>query len=149
MYVYDEQGNGIEDVTLLFEDESGVLEKCSYQHTGATAHIDLANREINGTSCAAFDRFDLPDSAVEDGDVKLRFENGDQARGTYEVTVTGGVDIDNDGTDHVYDNDGTGLNEGSPFASAIVYEATVTVTYRSTDVYYRTTVPIDPPEELR
>jgi hypothetical protein len=149
MYVYNEQGNGVDDVTLLFEDETGVLEKCSYQHTGATAHIDLANRSINGTTCDAFDRMDLPDDVVDDKDVKLRFEHGDQATGTYEITIADGADVDNSGDDHVYDNDGTGPNEGSPFVSAVVYDAEIRITYESTDVYYRTTVHIPAPEEVR
>ena len=149
MYVYDEQGNGVDDVTLLFEDENGVVEKCSYQHTGATAHIDLANRSINGTTCDAFDRMDLPDSAVDDKDVKLRFEHGDQATGTYEITIADGADVDGSGDDHVYDNDGTGPGQGSPFVTAVIYDAEIQITYESTDVYYRTTVHVPAPEEVR
>mgnify|MGYP000656819350 CR=1 FL=1 len=45
-----------------------------------------------------------------------------------------------------YDNDGTGPSQGSPFITAVVYDATVTITYESTDVYYRATIRLAPEE---
>ncbi len=148
VYIYDEWGDGDDEVTLLFRDESttGGYEKCSYEHPGETAHIDLINRTINGTSCSAFDRLDLPDTAVADKNVKLRIENGHEARGTYDILVADTADVNGDGDDHVYDNEADG--DGKAFVTAIIYEADVTVTYESTDVSYRTTVRIAP-EEIR
>jgi hypothetical protein len=151
VYIYDEAGNGKDDVTLLFRDESSVggFEKCSYQHEQAVAHIDLANREINGTTCSAFDRLDLPDDEVDDKRIKLRFENGDQAVGTYDIVVANAADVDESGDDHVWDNEfGPKSNNGAAFATAIIYDADVTITYESTDVSYQTTVRIAP-EEIR
>jgi hypothetical protein len=147
VYVYDDNTLGGDDVTVAVEDETGAPSRteCSYQHTGPRAHIDISNGSINGTPCSAFDLLDLPDDAVDDEDIDLRFENGDQATGTYDIKVAEGADV----STNVYDNENTGDHDnGAAFATAIIYDADVTITYESTDVSYQTTVRIAP-EEIR
>ena len=139
VYVYDDADNGVDDVTVLVDDGPNEQE-CT--HVGPAAHIDLSNGSINDTACSAFDLLDLPDDAVDDKEIRLRFENGDQATGTYDIKVAEGADI----SGNVYDNEVD--DDGAAFATAIIYEADVTITYESTDVSYRTTVRIAP-EEIR
>ena len=145
IYLYDDIDTGGDDVTVAVA--NGIdIEQCTYTG-GATATVDVSNGSINGTACDAFDLLDLTDSDVENENLDVEFVNGDNAEGTYELTVSSGVAYGS-GT-NFYDNGGPGSGEGSPFLSAVIYEASVTVTYESTDVYYRTTVAIDPPGELR
>ncbi|WP_380679757.1 DUF7261 family protein [Salinigranum sp. GCM10025319] len=105
---------------------------------GSHAVVDVSTGHINDTACPAIgETLDL------DGeDVDVRFRNGDEAVGTYHLVVDSGVSLGAD-EDHV-DNE----VDGSPFVTAVVYEADVTITYESTDVAYRTTVRIAP-EEIR
>lgn len=140
VYVFDDDDTPGDDVTVLVEDPGGADQQCS--HTGPAAAIDVTNGSINGTACSAFDLLDLPDTDVDNKDVLLSFENGDQAGGTYEIKVASGADI----TDNVYDNEADG--DGASFVTAIIYEADLTITYESTDVYYQTTIRVAP-EELR
>ncbi|WP_136602325.1 DUF7261 family protein [Salinigranum halophilum] len=142
VYVYDDSDTGGDDVTVAVRD--GITEQeCT--HVGPAARIDLSNGTINGTACPAFDLLDLPDDAVDDKDIRLRFENGDHATGTYDIKVAEGADISN----NVYDNENTGDHDnGAAFATAIIYEADITISYESTDVSYQTTVRLAP-EEIR
>ncbi|AUV81506.1 hypothetical protein C2R22_07435 [Salinigranum rubrum] len=139
VYVYDDSDTGGDDVTVLVDDGT-TEQECT--HVGPAAHVDLSNGSINGSACSAFALLDLPDDAVDDEDIRLRFENGDQATGTYDIKVAEGADI----SGNVYDNEAD--DDGAAFATAIIYDADVTITYESTDVSYRTTVRIAP-EEIR
>jgi hypothetical protein len=139
VYVYDDTDNGVDDVTVLVSDGTND-QACT--HTGPVAVIDISNGSINGTPCSAFDLLDLPDDAVDDEDIDLRFENGDQATGAYDIKVAEGADV----STNVYDNEGDA--DGAAFVTAIIYDADVTITYESTDVSYQTTVRIAP-EEIR
>jgi hypothetical protein len=145
VYLYDDIDTGGDDVTVAVANATDI-EQCTYTG-GATATIDVSNGSINGTACDAFELLDLTDSEVDSENLEVEFVNGDNAVGTYELTVSTGVAFGT-GT-NFYDNGGTGAGEGSPFLSAVIYEADVVVTYESTDVYYRTTVAIDPPGEIR
>jgi hypothetical protein len=145
VYLYDDIDTGGDDVTVAVA-HSGSIEQCTFTG-GATATVDVSNESINGTACDAFDLLDLTDSEVDSENLDVRFVDGDNAKGTYELTVSSGVGF-GPGT-NFYDNGGPDSDEGSPFLSAVIYEASVVVTYESTDVYYRTTVAIDPPGEIR
>lgn len=139
VYVFDDSDTSGEDVTVVVG--NGTAEqKCT--HVGAAAHIDISNGSINGTACPAFDILDLPDDAVDDKDIRLTFENGDKAAGTYDIKVATGADV----ATNVYDNEADA--GGAAFVTAIIYEADVTITYESTDVSYQTTVRLAP-EEIR
>ena len=145
VYLFDDSDTGGDDVTVAVA-HGGSIEQCTFTG-GATAAVDVSNANINGTACDAFDLLDLTDTEVETENLDLRFVNGDNAVGTYELTVSSGLSF-GPGT-NFYDNEGPDADEGSPFLSAVVYEASVVVTYESTDVYYQTTIAIDPPGELR
>lgn len=139
VYVFDDSDTGGDDVTVAVRD--GVVEQeCT--HVGSAAHIDISNGSINGSACPAFDILDLPDDAVDDKDIRLTFENGDQATGTYDIKVASGADIAN----NVYDNEAD--DNGAVFVTAIIYDADVTIIYESTDASYQTTVRLAP-EEIR
>ena len=105
---------------------------------GSHGVVDVSTGHINDTACPAVgETLDL-----DGDDVDVRFRNGDEAVGTYHLVVDSGVSLGAD-EDHV-DNE----VDGSPFVTAVVYEADVTITYESTDVSYRTTVRVAP-EEIR
>lgn len=106
---------------------------------GTHAVVDVSAGSINDTACPEFD--DTLDLGGQDVDVW--FENGDDAVGTFSLIVSGGANPSTD--DDIVDNGA----DGSPFVSAVIYSADVTITYQSTDVYYQTSVELDPPEELR
>jgi hypothetical protein len=147
VYVYDDLDTGGDDVTVAVVNDTNVAAQCT--HPGSSpAHIDVTNASVNGTACPALELLDMPDADLENENVEVSFANADNVAGTYGLTVSSGLSYGSG--ENFYDNDeGPGPEEGSPFITAVVYEATITVTYESTDVYYRTTIDIEPPEEIR
>lgn len=91
--------------------------------------IDFENGTVAGTACPSL-RFE----AVVDGDYAVSFVNGDTYDGTYELLTDNGTL-----TDAHPNYDG-----GGPTVSPAVYAATVTVTFESRLVAYRTTVRVVP-----
>ncbi|WP_318569835.1 hypothetical protein [Salinigranum marinum] len=139
LYVYDDIDTGGDDVSVAVVNDTGFVGECTRPGSSPAA-IDVSNGSVNGTACPALETVALGgDANVEDSDVS--FVNADHAGGTYELTVSSGSGFTN-----FYDNDGTGPSQGSPFITAVVYDATVTITYESTDVYYRATIRLAPEE---
>jgi cytoskeletal protein RodZ len=106
---------------------------------GSHAVVDVSGGVINDTACPELvQTLDLGGEGVD-----VEFEDGDEAVGTFSLIVSDGANPSTD--DDIVDNEA----DGSPFVSAVIYSADVTITYQSRDVYYRTLVDLDPPEEIR
>ena len=133
VYLYK---TGTDDVEVAVRNDTATV-SCSAT-VGSHAVVDVSGGHINDTACPEFRQtLDLAGDAVD-----VEFRRGDRAVGAYHLIVSDGVSLGDD-EDHV-DNE----VDGSPFVTAVVYSADVRVTYKSTDVYYRTTVRVAP-EELR
>jgi hypothetical protein len=106
---------------------------------GSHAVVDVSAGRVNGTACPGLAAtLDLAGQNVD-----VEFENGDEAVGTYRLVVDDDIDPATD--PDVVDTPGG----GSPFVTYVVYEATVSVTYESTDVSYTTSTGRIAPGEIR
>lgn len=131
VYVYENGG----DVAVGVETPGGTTQSCS-EAVGTHGRIDITGRTINGTHCPALELLgDLPTGTTSDP-VDVRYVAGNNAVGTYELTVddSSGVETSNLGS------------APGPTSTGAVYDANVSVTYRSTEIYFTEPIRIAPGE---
>lgn len=132
-YVYENQTTNDTAVAVKpgnVSDPANAREVCSVDATNAT--IDFTAGTIDGRECSGLAWAEaIPD------EYDVRYENGNNASGTYEATINGTdsnlVDIGG----LITENTGT-----SPRFVPAVYSVRVQFTYRSPNLEYRTTVRI-------
>lgn len=119
--------NGTETWTAQVNDSAVFVEAPNTTTTCAFSadpvRIDLTNGTVNGTDCAGLDV-----TSELSGEYEIRYGNGTDAAGTYQLTVEG---------DPAYTNY---ADTGDPSVSTIVETVTLQVTYRTPRVEYRTVI---------
>lgn len=107
--------------------------KC--ETTDPPVGINLTNGSFNHTDCSG--KTFTPVDGETTAPYALRYTNADNVNGTYEFRGEGQVD----------ESDYYGSDSGaSPRIAPRLTGANVTVTYRSTDLHYETTIRVDPGE---
>ena len=127
VFVYNESN----EVTVEVYDENGdrIGSVCNASATDGHAAVDVTEGTVAGDSCAALESFD-PLGSTHD----LEYGGTANADGTYEVTanVTGG----------------TAHDQHAPDSSATILAAETTITYRSPELYYETTIRYEPGDAI-
>jgi len=127
VFVYNESN----EVTVEVYNESDVRigSVCNASATGGYATVNVSGGTVGGDSCAALEFYDDLGSTYD-----LEYGGTGNADGTYEVTanVTGG----------------TAYDQHAPASSATILAAETTITYRSPELYYRTTIRYDPGDPI-
>jgi hypothetical protein len=118
--IYDDGGTTVVDVY-----RQGSLYGYCHDATGSRTSIDLTNATVGGSHCEPLDLF-----VFLDGPYDIRYQNGDNVEGSYEMTV------------------GEPASPGAAPVSPedVLYSATVSVSYRTPDIEYETTVTAAPGE---
>lgn len=123
VFVYNESN----EVTVEVYDSAGnrIGSVCNVSDTASHATINVTDGTVGGNSCAALDFYDDLGATYD-----LEYGGTDNADGTYEVTanVTGG----------------TAHGSHAPVSSATILAAEATITYRSPELYYETTIRYEP-----
>lgn len=127
-YVYE---NGGEITVAVSEDGGAASVVCSTP--AAAARIDFTEGTVAGDECG-----DLSFAPSVPAPYTVRYVNGGEVRGTYNLTVNTTTSTDLAGTI----NGLTGL--GQPYRVPAVYSANVDVYYETPDLRYRATVRVAP-----
>lgn len=114
------------DVSVEVQDESGnqIDSVCSTPADDGYVTVDVTAGTVGGEECAALDFFD----DIGDG-YDLVYTDAHKANGTYSVVV----DV----------STGTTNGEHAPVVSDTILAAEATITYRSPELYYETTIRYD------
>ncbi|MFC7155114.1 hypothetical protein ACFQPA_06545 [Halomarina halobia] len=105
--------------------------------SGPTATIDVTAGTVNGTACPG-----LRWAAGVSGPYDVEYRNGEEARGTYELTVQRSDAMDTHRDTYLFDpTDGT-----SPYYSHAAYSLSLDLVYETAAVHYRAPVRIAPGE---
>ncbi|MBX0298256.1 DUF7261 family protein [Haloarcula nitratireducens] len=105
--------------------------------SGPTATIDLTTGTVNGTDCPG-----LTWAKGVSGPYDVEYQNGDAARGTYELTVAQSAGMDTLRDTHLY-----GPTSGqSPSYSYAVYSTSFEIVYETRTLHYRAPVRVAPEE---
>lgn len=132
VYVYRQSG----EVRVAVERPDGTDAMCGAS-VGSHADIDLTRGTINDTACPALELLGtLPTGAGDTVDVEYR--NGEDAVGTYELTVDDDADVE---TANLANGAGS-----APFHTDAMYAVELDVTYRSSEVYFTETLRVAPGE---
>lgn len=123
VFVYNESN----EVTVEVYDENDdrVGSVCNASAGNGYATVNVSDGTVGGNSCAALEFYDDLGSTYN-----LEHGGANNADGTYEVTanVTGG----------------TAYTQHAPDRSATILAAEATITYRSPELYYQTTIRYEP-----
>lgn len=134
MVVYTDPGN--ETVEAEVETANGTTTSCTAEAAETTINVtDGTFFEEGGTECSFVSFTD--DDQLE-APYTLRYENGHNATGTYNLSVTGDVVGDSIDADPRYDA------TDSPRIEPEVVAATLSISYRSPDLTYRTEIRVTP-----
>lgn len=105
--------------------------------SGPTASIDLTTGTVNGTDCPG-----LTWAKGVSGPYDVEYRNGDEARGTYELTVERSAGMDGHRDAYLY-----GPTSGtSPYYSYAVYSTSFELVYETNALHYRAPVRVAPEE---
>lgn len=123
VFVYNESDEVTVEVYNESDDRVGSVCRASAGNGYAT--VNVSDGTVGGSSCAALDFYDDLGATYD-----LEYGGTNNADGTYEVTanVTGG----------------TAYTQHAPDSSATILAAEATITYRSPELYYRTTIRYEP-----
>jgi hypothetical protein len=134
MAVYTDPAN--DTVEADVETANGTTTNCVAEASETTVNVtDGTFYEEDGTACS-FVSFTQDDQL--DSPYTLRYENAHNATGTYNLSVTGDVVGDSIAADSRYDA------TDSPRIEPEVVAATVSISYRSADLTYRTEIRVAP-----
>jgi hypothetical protein len=125
MFVYE---NGGDIVVAVKNDTSAAVEACRTNDNDAT--ISLSDGSLDGTNCPKLDWAKGVSTPYT-----IRYENGQNAEGTYEFVVEGfgfNPDLNN------------GPGSASPYQVPAVYSVQMDIAYRTADVEYEATVTAAP-----
>lgn len=124
MYVYTTVNDT--DITVEVVDATGDTGVCST--SAESAWINLTEGTVAGEDCAA-----LSFAEGISGSYEISYANADNVTGSYELVV-----------DTVVSQDPHYDATGSPTVSPVIYAATVRLTYRTPEIYYRAEVRVTP-----
>lgn len=131
VYVYNNSTSGNSEILI---DNDGTETVCSVGSvTDGTFVVDVANASVGGASCSALGTLDDTRGALS-----VEYGDGGAAGGTYTMVVDEGTD----GNIAL-----AGLNpdgSSSPYWTAAIYSAELTVTYRTGELDYEATVGVVP-----
>lgn len=128
MEVTKDTGSG--EIEIAVTDGDGTTETCVT--SGPTAQLDLVAGTVDGVDCPGLE---LGTGVAEP--YTLTYENGEHARGDYDLTVLTSNRVDN-GQYHA--------ETGSPRATYAIGTATVAYTYQTGDIKHTATVVVSPDE---
>lgn len=125
------------DVKIEVDSPSGV-DTCTVSETDAW--INVTEGTLADEPCEPLESF---------GDgigtpYEIRFENSEDARGTYTMIVDNSTlanDVETGSNTHLFED-----GAGQPFAAHAIYSANVTVVYETSRLYYNTSVRVAPGE---
>ncbi|MEF8914047.1 hypothetical protein [Natronomonas sp.] len=120
-------------------DGSDIVVELSGETCEATASrtsIDFTAGTVDGRHCPALD----PLGDLDNDDVTVDFENGDDAEGTYSLLFD---EEDRDDISPDYDSDDVD-DDSDTDAEDVIYSTTVTMEYRTTTVEYETELEVAP-----
>lgn len=123
------------DIALAVDDGSGPTQVCSVDQNTAT--VDFTDGTLAGEDCTGYTWREGVDAPYD-----ITYRNGDQAIGTYNLTVnvTGVAAVN----EPIEVNDAPG--DGSPYAVPAVYSTTFSITYETAEIRYVDTVRVAPGE---
>lgn len=130
MYVYDPPDDSV-GITVV--DATGATENLSASETDV--RIDVTNGTFDGDQNFTSYR---DDGGGVEPPYTVTYANANNTKGTYNLTVTGRI------VDGSIADDGRYDTTGSPRLDPRIVGATVTVSYQSADLTYRTTVRVTP-----
>lgn len=122
------QGEGSNVSVVVFENATRTA-TCTAPASGGTARIDVSNGTVGGTDCDA-----LAFGDGVDGPFTLRYDDGDDAAGTYSLVVD---------TPYIeHDEDFADTAGSSPYRTRVLYGAELELVYRTPSTHYEATVVI-------
>lgn len=130
VYVYETGG----DVVVAVEPDGGSqTQVCAV--AGTTVTLDLTAGTLDGEACSGLDW-----AAGVTDEYSVKFANGDEAQGTYDLTAAGGSSV----FDPTLVNDDP--SSGSPYAADAVYAVDVPVRFQTPELEYAATIRVAPGE---
>ncbi len=135
-YVYENDSTGDIAVAVRSAGESSATQVCSVDAANAT--LGFTEGSLGGESCPGLDWREGVTTSYD-----LKYRNGSNARGTYNLTVRGTRDI----LETSSLNNGTATDDpDSPYYVPAVYAVRLPITYETNELEYRTTVRVAPGE---
>lgn len=115
------------NVTVSVFGPSGHRATCTAPASDGNATIDVSNGTVGGNDCEA-----LTFEDDVDGEVTLRYGDGDDVAGTYSLVV--------DTPYSEYEEDFVNAGNGSPYRTHALFDAELELVYRTPSTHYESTV---------
>lgn len=124
---YVGQGDGSNVSVTVFGPSDAHIDTCNGSDPDGNVTIDFSNGTVGGNDCEA-----LTFQDDVDGDVTMRYGDGDAVEGTYSLVV--------DTPYSEYDEDFANAGNGSPYRTHALFDAELELVYRTPSTHYESTV---------